>query len=375
MPMATRSPNSKLILAVTMLLLPLLNLVRGRAQDQTPLLLSSALAFVSTRDNPSGSPVFTTELYVAAYTPNDVAAERLTNLRRLTNNNFGDAFPSLSPDGSKLVFDSNRLFESPALNTADLFVMDWDGENLAYVTRGSSATWSPDSRTIAYHASASGTGRYIRSDPGSATIDSDIFVINVDDAVAGSGIPVNITNNPLTVDDDPDWSPDGTKILFTRHNVTDNHQNPRSAEIWVMNADGTGQLQLTHNVEEERAPAWSPDGTRIIYSCRRGTPATATGPATFEICVMNADGSGELRLTNNAVGDLTPTWSPEGDRIIYHVSSAGLLLQLYELRPDGTGTPQQLTTPPGLNGLANWGSILTHVIASPARTTRAPAAR
>ena len=321
-------------------------------QSASPLELRSVIAFVSTRDNPDASPVFSGELYVAEYAAGAEPTLRLTNLRRLTDNNFTDAFPALAPGGRQLVFDSNRLFSAPALNTSDLFVMDWDGENLHYLVRGSSATWSADGKNIAYHASASGTGRYIRSDPGSATIDSDIFALNVDDTVNGVATPVNLTNAPEWVDDDPDWSPDGTKIVFTRHLVTDNHNNPLSAEIWVMNADGTGQVQLTQNDEEERGAAWSPDGTRIAFSCRRGTPIQVGGVPTFEICVMNADGSGIARLTFNAIGDLTPTWSPDGQRIVFHAGS-----QLFEVNANG-GVAEQLTIPPGLNLLANWGAIL-----------------
>ena len=352
--MPITKPYRRLMFALT-LLLGGVTAAGGRAFQDPPsqqLQLSSAIAFVSTRDDPTGNPASTAELYVANYTENAVPAERLTNLRRLTENTYADAFPALSPDGGKLVFDSNRLFATPALNTADLFVMDWDGDNVAYLTRGSSATWSPDGKTIAYHRSASGTGAYIRADPGSATIDSEIFVINVDDAAKGIGMPVNLTNTVDWIDDDPDWSPDGSRILYTRHAVTDNHANPLSAEIWVMNADGAGQTQLTSNGEEERGPAWSPDGTRIAYACRLGAPPLSGRPPTFEICVMDANGGNVQRLTTNTVADLTPTWSPDGQRIVFHSAS-----QLAEVTV-ADKVLQLLTGPPGLNLLANWGNIL-----------------
>ena len=80
--------------------------------------------------------------------------------------------------------------------------------------------------------------------------------------------------------------------------------------------------RLTFNGFEERAPDVSPDGTRIVFMCRIGDPANpppAPQLPTFEICVINADGTGEIqRLTNNRVGDATPNWSPDGQQIVFH---------------------------------------------------------
>jgi hypothetical protein len=171
--------------------------------------LQSTIAFTSTRDNPTGNPLLAAEIYLMN-DPRDWSSEG-QNLRRLTNNAYGDGFPTLSPDGKKIVFDSNRcLFAvggcpaepqfdtagnpitSEPLNTSDLFVMNTDGTEQTRLTRGSSATWSPDSKQVAFHASASYyasgglvTGLPIRTDPGSATRDSDIFVVNADDLLTG----------------------------------------------------------------------------------------------------------------------------------------------------------------------------------------------
>ena len=89
----------------------------------------------------------------------------------------------LSPDGKKFVFDSNRLRDqTDPINTSDLFVMATDGTEQTHLIRGSSASWAPDSKHITFHRSASGTGLPIRTDPGAPTTDSDIFILNVDDA-------------------------------------------------------------------------------------------------------------------------------------------------------------------------------------------------
>jgi Tol biopolymer transport system component len=186
-------------------------------------------------------------------------------------------------------------------------------------------------------------------------------VLNVDDVLKGVEVPRNITNSAEASEDDADWSPDSQKIVFTSHPVTDNPVHSIHAEIYVMNADGTGRVQLTNNLEEERAPAWSPDGTRILFMCRIGPPPPQPAPQipTFEICVMYADGTGRVRLTNNGVGDLTPTWSPDGQKITFHKLSpvAGEGTQLFVMNADGTGETQ-LTHPPGLNAFARWGEVL-----------------
>jgi TolB protein len=113
-------------------------------------------------------------------------------------------------------------------------------------------------------------------DPGAPATYSDIFVAKVLDLLEGV-MPTNITfEDPLVrvfINDDPEWSPRGRKIVFTRHLVIDNPEFPPfnypTAEIWVINANGTGLERLTFNSEEERSPAWSPDGTQIVYSCRK----------------------------------------------------------------------------------------------------------
>ena len=304
----------------------------------------STIAFVSTRDRPSINP----QLGIATDTEIYLMDGDGTNVRRLTNNAYGDCFPSIAPNGKKIVFESNRLrIESEPLNTSDLFLMNTDGTDQQHLVRGSSASWSPDSKSVAYHASASGKGKPIALFPGAATNDSDIFVMNV---MQKGARPKNITNNPSAIDDDADWSPNENQIAFVSKDLRDNPTNAVSAELYVINANGKDKpLRLTTNNEEERAPAWSPDGKRILFLCRRGGP-------DFEICIMNADGTGQEQLTDNTVPDLTASWSPDGRIIVVHRPVSPGRYQLWLVNVDKSGE-RQLTDTPGLNGFPNWGEI------------------
>jgi TolB protein len=356
---------------------------RVGACDPTNASCVSTIAFTSTRDDPTAiAQLAAAEIYLM--NPDG------TSPRRLTSNAYADAFPTLSPDGKKIVFDSNRclfaLEGCPAapqfdtagkpiatepLNTSELFVMNTDGSEPVRLARGSSATWSPNSKEVAFQASASYyasggivTGLPIRTDPGSATSDSDIFVANADDLLAGGEQPTNITNSPDMIDDDADWSPDGQKLVFTSHPVTDATRDSKHAELYVINPDGSGRKRLTFNDYEERAPAWSPDSSRIVYSCRVG-PVNPLGIQSFRICVINADGTmQQLTDEGDSISDLTATWSPQGDKILFHRrvdtvqpdGSISSTQQLFLMNADGTDR-QQLTSPPGTNNLAHWGEV------------------
>jgi Tol biopolymer transport system component len=92
----------------------------------------------------------------------------------------------------------------------------------------------------------------------------------------------------------------------------------------------------------------------ILFSCRKGAPLQEGGISTFELCVIKADGTGLKRLTNNAVAELTPSWSPDGRQIMFHRAVGGRgRFQLFIINADGTDE-KQLTFPPGLNGFAHW---------------------
>jgi TolB protein len=326
--------------AITLALVPGFS----QANTTTTFTLEPTIAFVSTRDNPTITPLINaSEIYLM--NPDG------TDPRRLTENAAGDGFPVLSPDGKKIVFDSNRnIAVGEPLNTTELFLMKADGSEQTPLLRGGSASWSPNGKNIVFHRSASGTGLPAKPDPGAATVDSDIFVMNLDDFLNGLGQPRNITNNgAAAVDDDPDWAPFGQQIVFTSHAPGD-EPNPSSAEIYLINADGTGLQRVTTNLEEERSPDWSPDGARLAFSCRTGGP-------DFEICVMNADGTGKIQLTDNDVVDLSPSWSPDGQKIAFQRPPVPGRQQIWLMNADGTDQRLLTDVTLGINLSPSWGEL------------------
>ena len=112
------------------------------------------------------------------------------------------------------------------------------------------------------------------------------------------------------------WSPDGSKIAFTK-----------SGEIYSMNSDGTGVTNLTNNPASDSSPAWSPDGSKIAFPTYRD--------ADWELWVMNADGSNPTRLTYIPGSDGDPDWSPDGSKIAFaHYATKN---DLYVMSSDGSG--------------------------------------
>lgn len=161
---------------------------------------------------------------------------------------------------------------------------------------------------------------FVRGAP-SAT---EIYVVRED----GSGLR-RMTNNRVA-DYSPIWSPDGKRLLFVSNRDGDD-------ELYVMDASGKNVRQLTRNRRQDVTPQWSPDGETIAFASDRGRPGEP------EIWIMRADGGGARRLlaTVNHPGwqdaQYSPTWSPDGRRLIFSMPVAESNPELHVVGANGKG--------------------------------------
>ena len=236
------------------------------ANDQRVLFGSSHAAQVDCPPKPDPS-----KGYVWRLDPFDIYTARPdgSDLRRLTDYGVYTAEGVVSPDGQRIVFTSLKDGD------LDIYTMNVDGTGVKRLTTtpgyDGGAWWSPDGTKIVYRA----------------------------------------------------WHPADTALTTYRDLLAQRLVRPNRMELWVMNADGSGQRQITHLGGANFGPSWTPDGRRLIFSSNYKQPRSGN----FDLYLVNLDGSGLEQITTDETFDGFPMFSPDGRSLVWasnrHDAKAG----------------------------------------------------
>ena len=283
-----------------------------------------------------------------------VESRHFASVRRLTNGGE-NAEAYFSADGKRLIFQSTR----DGRTCDQEYTINVDGTGLRRVSNGQGKTtcgyFMDGDRRIFYASThAADSACPPRPDPSQGYVwgldPFDIYTANAD----GSGTR-RLTNYGVYTAEGT-LSPDGRRIVFTSLKDGD-------LDIYTMNVDGTDMRRLTTTPGYDGGPFFSPDGKYIVYRAwhptdtslatyRRLLEQRLVRPNRMEIYVMNADGSNQRQITNLGGANFAPFFTPDGKRIIFssnHKNPRSRNFDLYLVNLDGSGL-EQVTSDPEFDG-------------------------
>lgn len=212
------------------------------------------------------------------------------------------AAASGGPNG-RIVFSSDR-----APQGSHIYSVNPDGTELERLTNGpddwdTSPAWSPNGGLIAFVSNRAWPWK------------NQIFTMD-----ANGDHARQLTKNGWNTA--PVWAPDGGAIAFESNRTGD-------PEVFVMNASGDAETNVSQHEGSDRDPSWSPDATKVAF--------LSTRDGDSDVFVVNADGTGVVNVSNNDVEDFSPQWSPDGTSIAFATWN-GEDSDLFVGAPDGSGT-------------------------------------
>jgi Tol biopolymer transport system component len=224
--------------------------------------------------------------------------EASASVTQLTHNKVEDQYASWSPvmaDGRLYILFQRRASKQ-AKTGLDLWVMNADGTGQRMLYAGSKddtqAAWSPLGDQVAFTTPVDG--------------DADIYLLSVtlstDGIVSAVGAPRNMTNHSPGADFSPDWAPEGSELVFVREPGSKVEALGNSS-LWRLRADGSGETFIIDNKLIDKQADWSPDGTTLAF-----VSATNGTDATWDIWTVDVNGGNLRRITNDTFGDFQPEW-------------------------------------------------------------------